>query len=379
MTAILGFSDLLMAQNVSQTEQREFVDGIQRNGKALLELIGDILDLSRIEADKLTLEKRDCLLQQIVDDVLAVVQVRARAKQLCLVVDRQYPLPERIHTDPLRLRQILVNLAGNAVKFTERGEVRIAVRCLRQADETARVQFAVSDTGIGIPADKVGGLFQAFVQADASAGRRYGGAGLGLAICHRLATALGGNVQVVSEVGKGSTFTLTIDAGSLQGVAMLQSASPALAAADEPAADQQERMFHGRLLLVEDEPDLQRIIRLLLRKMNLVVSVAGTGQMACDMATLSQAEGKPYDLILMDIQMPGMNGLEATQMLRNRGWQGPIIALTAHAMIGDRERCLAAGCSDYIAKPIIAAGLQDVLAQHMAQAATRQSVEKVVG
>ena len=137
------------------------------------------------------------------------------------------------------------------------------------------------------------------------------------------------------------------------------------------SADPQELAFRGRLLLVEDDPDIQRIIRLLLRKMNLAVSVAKNGQMACDMAELSKAEGRPYDLILMDIQMPGMNGFEATQKLRDRGWRGPIIALTAHAMAGDREKCLAAGCDDYIAKPVIATGLQDVLARHMAQTATQ--------
>ena len=366
MTAILGFSDLLMAQNLSHGEQCEFLEGIRRNGRALLELIGDILDLSRIEADKLTLEKMDCPLQQIIDDMLAVVQVRAREKRLSLEVDRQYPLPERIHTDPLRLRQILVNLAGNAVKFTEHGEVRIAVRCIPRTDHTSRMQFAVSDTGIGIPPDKIGGLFQPFTQADASASRRYTGAGLGLAISKRLAKALGGDVEVASEPGKGSTFTLTVDAGSLRGVPMLQSPPPNSPSADESSADQQQLVFRGRLLLVEDDPDIQRIIRLLLRKMKLAVNVAKNGQTACDMADLSKAEGRPYDLILMDIQMPGMNGFEATQKLRGRGWQGPIIALTAHALAGDREKCLAAGCNDYIAKPVIATGLQEVLARHMA-------------
>jgi two-component system, sensor histidine kinase and response regulator len=213
MTAIIGFSDLLATPNLSHDEQCEFLEGIRTNGAALLELIGDILDLSRIEADKLTLDVIDCPLSQIINDLLAVVQVRATEKQLNLKVDCEYPLPERIHTDPLRLRQILVNLVGNAVKFTDHGEVRITIRCLPRTNETMRMQFAVSDTGIGIPADKIGEIFQPFTQADTSASRRYGGTGLGLAISHRLAKALEGDIQVSSEPGKGSTFTLTVDCG----------------------------------------------------------------------------------------------------------------------------------------------------------------------
>ena len=234
MTAILGFSDLLASPNLPYQEHREFLTGIQRNGKALLELISDILDLSRIEAEKVTLEKVDCPLPQLIDDVLSVVQVRAEEKGLSLDVDYTFPLPETIHTDPVRLRQILANLIGNAIKFTHRGGVRITLRHFQGTGPSAHVQFAIADTGIGIPADKMGDLFQSFTQLDASASRRYGGTGLGLAISRRLAKALGGDIEAASQLGAGSTFTVTIDAGPLEGTRMLQSAQAVAPARKEP-------------------------------------------------------------------------------------------------------------------------------------------------
>ncbi|MGO8749578.1 MAG: ATP-binding protein [Thermoguttaceae bacterium] len=233
MTVILGFSDLLASPNVSYEERREFIAGIRRNGKALLELIGNILDLSHVAADRLTLEKADCSLRQMIDDALSAVRIPAEKKGLALELNYAFPLPETIHTDPVRLRQVLTHLIGNAVKFTQRGAVRITLSCTEGADGSGRVQFAVSDTGIGIPAEKIEDLFQPFTQVDASASRRYGGTGLGLAICKRLAEVLGGDVQVTSRLGVGSTFTLTIDAGQFKGVRMLQSPQvPAIAEAE---------------------------------------------------------------------------------------------------------------------------------------------------
>jgi PAS domain S-box-containing protein len=383
MTAILGFTDLLTRPDLSHGKKNEFLQVIRRNGKALLKLINDILDLSKIEAEKLTLDKGDCPLQQIVRDVMSVARIQAEAKKLALQVDYEFPLPERIHTDPVRLRQILVNLLGNAVKFTQRGAVRLAVRCLRGNGGAAQMEFAVSDTGIGIPPDKIAELFQPFMQADASATRRYGGTGLGLAISKRLANALGGDIQVSSELGNGSTFTVTIQVGSLQGVSMLQTFPAAPAAREEPplggapaqrvggSAGQRvgQPTLHGRLLLAEDSPDVQLLVRNLLGAMGLKVEIADNGQTACDMARQAKAAGRPYDLILMDIQMPQRNGYEATAWLRQHGWQGPIVAMTAHAMVGDREKCLAAGCNDYLAKPLTAAALRDVLARHLGPAA----------
>ncbi len=369
MTAILGFSDLLASPNLPCEEQREFLAGIQRNGRALLELISDILDLSRIEADRLTLDRIDYPLQKMIDDALSVVQVRSEQKGLALEVDYAFPLPETIHTDPVRLRQVLTNLTANAVKFTECGAVRIAVRCIQETDRPARIEFAISDTGVGIPADRVGELFNPFTQVDGSLTRRYGGTGLGLAISRRLAKALGGDVEVVSRFGEGSTFTLTIDAGPLEGVRMLQSPQASSAAKEDLSSTEHDVPLHGRLLLAEDVPDVYAVLRQVLRKMNLEVEIAEDGRLACEVAENSKAEGKPFDLILMDIQMPRMNGYEATRWLRQHGWQGPIVALTAHAMVGDREKCLEAGCDDYIVKPITSKRLRDVLARYLGQAA----------
>ncbi len=221
-----------------------------------------------------------------------------------------------------------------------------------------------SDTGIGIPADKIGQLFQPFMQVDASSTRRYGGTGLGLAISKRLAKALGGDIEVASQLGKGSTFTLTIDAGPLQGVRMLQSPSAA-PAAEERLPEKQELPLHGRVLFAEDAPEVQALMALLLKAMNLEVDMAEDGRAACEMAEKSQAEGRPYDLIFMDIQMPEMNGYEATRWLRQHGWRGPIVALTAYAMVGDREKCLAAGCDDYLAKPMTSQGLREICARYI--------------
>ncbi|MCY2993694.1 MAG: ABC transporter substrate-binding protein [Planctomycetota bacterium] len=367
LTAILGCSELLHAGDLSPTEQGEFLQMIQRSGQGLLGIINDVLDLSRIEADRLPLEKTDCPLQQMLDEVLAVAKITAVKKGLSLQVVHRLPLPATIHTDPARLRQILINLVGNAVKFTERGEVRLAVCCSESTEGTAQVQFAVSDTGIGIPSAMLEEIFQPFVQVDGGHTRPYGGTGLGLSICQRLAEALDGRLEVTSELGRGSTFTLTVDGGPWletlgQGASPDQAAGPTTRA--EPA-DEPSPVLQGRVLLVEDEPSLQRVIGHLLRKLKLEVEVAGDGQLACQMVEQSRSEGRPYAMILMDLQLPKLDGLAATRWLRTQGWAGPIVALTAHAMTGDRERCLAAGCDDYLSKPITSSGLRQVLRRYL--------------
>ncbi len=216
MTAILGFTDLLMAPDVPFQEQQDYLEIIQRNGKILLKLINDILDLSKIEAGKMTLEKTRCSPQQVVNDVKSLMRDRAVDKGLSLETQLASPLPQTIHTDPVRLRQVLVNLVGNAIKFTEHGGVLITVRRARQPGSPPQMQFVVSDTGIGIAPEQIRELFQPFSQADTSTTRRFGGTGLGLAISKRLAKMLGGDVQVKSSPGKGSTFTLSIDPGPPQ-------------------------------------------------------------------------------------------------------------------------------------------------------------------
>lgn len=365
MTAIMGFADvLMMSSTVTPTAQRGFLEGIQRNGQALLRLIDDILDLSRIEADLLPISKAECVVRQIVGDVLAAVQVQAQQKGLALHVDYQPALPATIFTDCSRLRQVLVNLVGNAVKFTEQGEVRLSVYCLRDAHGAARAQFAVSDTGIGMPANQIPRLFQPFTQVDASSTRRYGGTGLGLGISKRLANALGGDIEVVSELGRGSTFTLTIDAGTLnpENTRPPAGISPSQQKLSLPPSSTGLR---GRVLFAEDFSDARDLIGFHLKGMNVDVDMVENGRKACEMAEKSRTEGRLYDVILMDMQMPVMDGFEATRRLRKLGWKGPIVALTAYAMVGDREKCLAAGCNDYLTKPLTPEVLRDVLSRHI--------------
>jgi len=364
MTAVLGYSELLASPDLTSVEQRDFLAEVQRNGQTLLTLIGDILDLSQIEAGKLILEKSDCHLQPLIDDVISAVRVQADRKNLAVRADYAFPLPETIYTDAVRLRQVLINLVGNAVKFTDFGEVRIGVRCLHRGPQPAQMQFVVSDTGIGMPATRINDLFRPFTQMDGSSTRRHGGAGLGLALSRRLARALGGDIEVISELGKGSTFTVTIDTGLLHGVPLLLSPPERSTAATERPATQPALALCGRVLLAEDVPQLSMVLRRVLEKMHLEVEVAEDGHAACEMAERSQAAGRPYDLILMDIQMPRLNGHEATRRLRLRGWKGPIVALTAHALTGDRERCLEAGCDAYLTKPIASAELQGILTQY---------------
>ena len=363
MTAIMGYSEIINSGDLAPTEQLEFLHSIQSSGEALLGIIDDILDLSRIEADRLPVQKTECPLQQIVAEVMAVASIAAAKKSLSLQVAYDLPVPAAIYTDVARLRQILVNLVGNAVKFTERGEVGLTVRCSESAEGTARLQFLVSDTGIGIPSDNLDEIFQPFFQVDGSHTRRYGGTGLGLSICQRLAQALDGRIEVASELGRGSTFTLTIDGGPWRET-LGRDASPNPTTVPTTRAEPSP-VLRGRILLVEDEPSLQRVIQHLLHKLKLDIELAGDGRLACQMVEQSQAKGRPYALILMDIQLPQMNGLEATRRLRAQGWSGPIVALTAYAMVGDRERCLAAGCDDYLAKPISSSLLREVLRRYL--------------
>jgi PAS domain S-box-containing protein len=366
MTAILGFSDLLLLASLSEQKRLNCVEAIRRNGRALLELINGILDLSRVEAERLQLEKKDCPLRPIVDAVVSTARPLADKQGLLLEVDYQPPLPETLHTDKLRLHQILMNLVGNAIKFTEQGTVQIEVRYVGENHGAGRIEFAVSDTGIGIPADKLGELFTPFMQVDESTSRRYGGTGLGLAISWRLAEALGGRLTVSSELGEGSTFTLILPAGSLP-ESSRRPACPVAVRESEGFSGEELPVMQGRILLAEDDPDIQFVVAQFLQLMKLQVDIAQDGRVACQMAQRSQAETAPYDLILMDIQMPDMDGYEATRYLRRHGWQGPIVALTAHAMLGDRERCLAEGCNDYLAKPIELAQLQEVTSRYLSR------------
>jgi PAS domain S-box-containing protein len=365
MTAILGFADVLRdeiiccpvcAENATCQRRRvgqEAVNTIQRNGEHLLGLINDILDLSKIEAGKFQIDPSRCSPIQLVAEVVSMMRVRAAEKHLELKTELACPLPKTVLTDPLRLRQVLVNLMGNAIKFTDQGEIRLAVRLISD-DGPSRLRFDVTDTGVGMNEEQLGKLFQPFNQVDSSSTRKVGGTGLGLCISKHLAEVLGGHIEVRSAPGKGSTFSVTINPGPLDGIDVIHNAQEAFLdrpSTTTPAASDSSAL-QGRILLAEDGPDNRRLIAMLLTKVGAHVTAVENGQLAVDVALAACDAGEPFDVILMDMQMPVMDGYEATRQLRQRGHTIPIVALTAHAMAEDCQKCLDAGCDGYATKPI---------------------------
>ena len=367
MTAIIGFTELLTDEVLCCTQcagygdcelrvrNGQYVETIRSNGRYLLDIINDILDLSKIESGGLDVERIPCSPLQILHEVRELMAARAAEKKLEFIIEVEGPVPETIRSDPTRLRQILVNLVGNAVKFTSAGHVRLSLALVEPPDGGGdpRLRFRVRDTGIGIGPEQTARLFVPFAQADNSTTRKYGGTGLGLAISKRLIEALGGTIAVESAPGQGSTFTVEVPTGPLEGVPRveykpLEAGAPA-AAGESPPSPQP---LNARVLLVEDGPDNQRLLSFLLKKAGATVVTAENGQVAVELALAARAEGHRFDVILMDMQMPVMDGYEAARRLRATGYDGPIIALTAHTMQGDREKCLAAGCDDFTPKPI---------------------------
>ena len=368
LTAIMGFADILLGE-VGQLERCEAARTIKRNGEYLLEIVNEILDLSRIEAGKLPARFQRVSPGQLLVDVVRLMEVRSAAKGLPLLLEMATPLPATIDTDPVRLRQILINLVGNAIKFTDTGSVRVVARLVEHQTASA-LQIDVIDTGIGLSNDELPQLFRPFNQVDTSHTRRYGGTGLGLVISQRLAEILGGSIQVESVPGQGSTFSLSIAVGELDGVELMTSiaadgvevAEPVKAGPEAPAP-----LRDARLLLAEDGPDNQRIVSAILQRAGAHVALVENGQLACELILGEQSAGNPFDVVLMDMQMPVLDGYSATVRLRDAGYRGPIVALTAHAMTGDRERYLEAGCDDFLTKPIDRARLVDTVARYLAK------------
>jgi two-component system, sensor histidine kinase len=366
MTAILGYSDLILQQDLDTARRDEFLRTIQHNGNHLLGIVNDILDISKIEAGKMTIEQLVCSPCNIVGEAASLMRARAIAKNLSLEVEFAGPIPETIHTDPTRLRQILINLLGNAVKFTEAGGVRLVVRMMDPiVGPNPHIGFEVIDTGVGMTLEQRTSIFKPFSQADNSMTRRFGGTGLGLTISRRLAQMLGGDIFCESTPGKGSSFLVVIETGPLASIRILDATEEAVRARKEQPAKAQPANLRlsGRILLAEDGPDNQRLIAFLVRQRGASVEVAENGQVAVEKVQRARDAGQPFDCILMDMQMPVLDGYAATRQLRGVGCRLPIIALTAHAMRGDRERCLEAGCDDYLAKPIDRAELFQRLAQ----------------
>jgi PAS domain S-box-containing protein len=354
MTAILGFTEALLDPDLSEKDRLSAIHTVRRNGDHLLQIINDILDISKIEAGKLEVETIPCSPVEIVAEVKALMQVRADAKNLQFLTEYIGDIPETIASDPTRLKQILVNLIGNAIKFTDEGAVRLVTRFVPDPVKPV-MHFDVLDTGLGMTPEQIRGLFQAFAQADASTTRKFGGTGLGLNISKRLAEMLGGDLSADSTFGEGSMFRATVLTGPLDGVKMLSNPTSASIAKLESSYVDQNRdvpQLDCRILLAEDGIDNQRLISFLLRKAGADVTVVENGQLAVQEALTASDEDHPFHVVLMDMQMPVMDGYQATEQLRSNGYTAPIIALTANAMADDRQKCIDAGCDDFATKPV---------------------------
>ena len=350
MTAILGYADLLHGEISSPELLEESITTIRRNGRHLLALINDILDLSRLEAERIELESVRVDLVALLAEVRDLLHPTAAKKEIDFQLRAEGPIPRFIESDPTRLRQVLVNLVGNAIKFTENGSVEV---CVCFEDESS-LMIEVVDTGCGMSGEQLSRVFEPFVQADASTTRKYGGTGLGLAISKRLAAALGGSLTATSEPEVGSTFRVELPLGNVVEQRLISPERIDWCAKGIAANSGPLRSLSGlTLLLAEDGEDNIRLIVHLLEKAGAVVEVAENGQLALDAVEARDAVGEPpYSVILMDMQMPVLDGYETTSTLREKGYAAPIVALTANAMASDREKCLAAGCDEFATKPI---------------------------
>ncbi len=358
LTAILGFADLLAEAGHVDHATREGLDTVRRNGRHLLAVINDILDLSKIEAGRMDVETLPCSPILLAREVIDLLRDRATQKGLTLDLTIDGRVPSVVTTDPLRFRQILLNLTGNALKFTPSGGVTLRMSYSESGPTDApRLLVDICDTGIGVTKEQEERLFRAYGQAETSTARQFGGTGLGLTISRKLATLLGGDLTLHATGPNGSTFRLSVAAGPIaEDIEFVTQTTAEAAAACStkapPPAALSIDLTGLTILLAEDGPDNQRLLGFVLRKAGATVEIVGDGRRAVDAVLAARQAQRPFDLVLMDIQMPLMDGFSATRALRAARITTPIVALTAHAMEGDRAACLAAGCDDYASKPI---------------------------
>jgi PAS domain S-box-containing protein len=359
MNAIMGFTEVLQRGYGEGENYRQYLDTIAKNSRHLLELINDILDLSKVESGQIEVERLPCALHDIILDVVETLGIAAQNKGIELIYKPVSELPATVLTDPGRVRQILTNLVGNAIKFTPSGSVTVISRYAKSSSGAA-LAVEVIDTGIGMNEAQQQKIFDPFVQADSSITRRFGGTGLGLTISKKFAMALGGDIAVTSEAGKGSCFTLTLDTGDCSGVALL-SPKQILAARSEHVQEQSDwHMPKAHVLVVDDSEENRDLIRLVLNHQGVTVTVATNGVQALQIVRDNQ-----YQLILMDVQMPEMDGYTAVGKMRELGIKTPVVALTAHAMKGIEQKCIQAGFDGYLGKPIKIDGLLEKVASYI--------------
>jgi len=365
LTAIIGFAEASLDSDQTMKERLTALRTIVRSGKHLLQVINDILDLSKIEADKLEIEKIDVPLFQFMADIEAVARMQVADKLFTFNINYEYPVPTTISTDPLRLKQVLFNLLSNAFKFTNSGHVNINISCDKQNDI---IKFSVIDSGVGISQKQIENIFNAFSQEDVSTSRKYGGTGLGLSISRLLIEKMGGTITVQSTKGVGSNFTIFVNSGNLAEAEFVDGPGEIPKFSIEEHQDiilTEKNPLVGHVLLAEDNLDNQKLIAMHLEKMGAMVQIVDNGKQAIDEALANQ-----YDLIFMDMQMPVMDGVQAVRELRKKSYQGAIVALTANAMKEDRDKCMRAGCNDFVSKPIDKDRLYDVTARYLQVAKT---------
>jgi signal transduction histidine kinase/CheY-like chemotaxis protein/HPt (histidine-containing phosphotransfer) domain-containing protein len=360
LTSIIGFAELLLQPQSARVDTDDALKTIIRNGRHLLQVINDILDLSKIETRQLEVESIAVPLPRLLSDIEALAAGRAQQKSLLFTIELRLPLPAQLRTDPVRLKQILLNFSSNAIKFSGQGEVRLVVSHDAAAQ---RIKFEVCDQGIGMTPEQVSRLFQPFAQADVSTTRQFGGTGLGLCISKQLADLLGGEISVSSQAGRGSRFGISLPVGMDTTAGQMLDVMEDFDAFPRPdfqITDVDVPELSGQVLLAEDGLDNQRLLAAYVRQAGLEVDVVGNGELA-----VQAALGKPYELVLMDIQMPLMDGITATRLLRQRGYRGTIVALTANVMQSDVLSYRLGGCDDVLAKPVDRDRFYNVLRRHV--------------
>lgn len=368
LASILGYTEVLVDAQTTETERRQAAAVVKRSGEHVLQLINDTLDHSRINAGRMSIQKVEADPGEILNDVADMFAGRADEKRLTLQLGFEGELPVAIHTDPMRLRQCLVNLVNNAVKFTQRGSVTVTAHC---EEAGQRLVVCVRDTGCGMTHDQQAKLFEPFGQTlPGTTG--CSGSGLGLSITRELARMLGGDVTVTSAPGKGSAFTLTVATGSLVGVRMIRPWRR-VAEAHAPTPAETARLTRVRVLVAEDSADGQRLMTFILGRAGAMVTSAHDGFEAMRLAEAAKARSEPFDLVLVDVQMPEMDGADLAQSLRAKGFRGPIVALTAASSQADRQRCERAGMDRFLVKPIAREKLVRELAQVIEQSRARNS------